>query len=185
MLSFYLSIIEDESDKRFFERIYTQYSDDIFRRVYYILRNREDAEDAVQDTWQKIYVHLAKLREMNENVLRAYIMSIAKNHAITIFRKRKKEEELMCDADIVDVADNLSEGDFLASFDGTDREFIVDCIEKLGEKYGDVLVYYYLHGHSIKEIAKLMNISANTVGSRLARARTKLYELLKEGSENA
>lgn len=185
MLSFYLSIIEDESDKRFFERIYLQYSDDIFRRVYGILRNREDTEDAVQDTWQKIYVHLGKLREMDDKVLRAYIMSIAKNHAITIFRKRKKEEELMCDADIADVAESLGEGEFFASFDGAERTVILSCIEKLGEKYGDVLVYYYLHGHSIKEISKLMNVSPNTVGSRLARARMKLYELLKEEKEDA
>jgi len=185
MLSFYLSIIEDESDKKFFERIYTQFSDDIFRRIYGILRNMQDTEDAVQDTWQKIYVHLTKLRGMEENVLRAYIMTCAKNHAISILRIRNKEEAVLSGKDIGDVADDVSEGCFFASCDGIDEDYIISSMEKLGEIYGDVLVYYYVHGHSIKEIAKLMNISSGTVGSRLARGRKKLYELLKEGKEDA
>ena len=184
MLAFYLSIIEEESDKVFFEHIYTQYSDDIFRRVYGILRNMHDTEDAVQDTWQKIYVHLAKLREMNEKVLRAYIMSIAKNHAITILRKRKKEEAIFCEIDSSDVADKAEESDVFAACDGLDEAFIISCMEKLGEKYSDVLVYYYVHKHSLKEIAKLMNMSANTVGSRLARGRQKLIAMLKEGGDD-
>jgi DNA-directed RNA polymerase specialized sigma24 family protein len=58
-------------------------------------------------------------------------------------------------------------------------------MEELGEIYTDVLIYYYVHGHSIKEIARLMNISAGTVGSRLARGRRMLYELMKGGKEDA
>jgi RNA polymerase sigma-70 factor (ECF subfamily) len=185
MLNFYLSIIEDESDKKFFERIYLQYSDDIFRRIYGILRNMQDTEDAMQDTWHKIYVHVSKLRDMNENVLCAYIMSAAKNHAITILRKRKKEESFLCDTDVGDVADDISDDVFFTSCDGIDEERLISCMEKLGEIYTDVLIYYYVHGHSIKEIARLMNISAGTVGSRLARGRRMLYELMKGGKEDA
>jgi RNA polymerase sigma-70 factor (ECF subfamily) len=184
MLSFYLSIIEDESDKKFFERIYTQFSDDIFRRIYGILRNMQDTEDAVQDTWQKLYVHLTKLRAMDENILRAYIMNSAKNHAISILRRRKKEEAVLSGKEIGDVADDVADSEFFASCDGLDENFIISSIEKLGEKYGDVLTYYYVHGHSIKEIAKLMDISAGTVGSRLSRGRAKLYEIIKEGRED-
>ena len=180
MLTFYLSMIEEESDRLFFERIYTQYSDNIFRRVYGILKNMQDAEDAVQDTWQKIYEHMSTLKELNDNSRRAYIMSVAKNQAITILRKRKKEEENMsCDIDTVDVAD---EEDIFASCENTDVSFIVSCMQKIGERYSDVLVYYYLHNHSLKEIAKLMNLSVNTVGSRLARGRKKLIDML-EGRE--
>ena len=176
VLTFYLSIIEDESDRLFFERIYNLYADDIFRRVYGILKNMHDAEDAVQDTWQKIYEHIAKLKPMNERVRRAYIMSIAKNQSLTILRKRKKEENILCDIDTADVAE---EGDDFASCEGEDIAFIVACMQKLGERYSDILVYYYLHNHSLKEIAKMMGLSVNTVGSRLARGRQKLIEMLE------
>ena len=184
MLTFYLSIIEEESDRIFFERLYRSHSDDIFRRVYGILKNMYDAEDAVQDTWQKIYEHMSKLKEMNEKVQRAYIMSIAKNQAITILRKRKKEENMISDVDTADVADVADEKDVFAACGELEESFIVSCMEKLGEKYGDVLVYYYVHSHSIKEIAKIMNISANTVGSRLSRGRKKLIEMLEGRDKN-
>ena len=179
MLQFYLSMIEEDVDKLFFERLYMQYSDDIFRRVYGILKNTEDAEDAVQDTWQKVYEHLGKIREMNERVLKAYIMSIAKNQSITILRKRKKEENML-DIDTVDVA---GDDDVFAACENADVAFIVSCMEKLGERYGDVLVYYYVHKHSLKEIANIMHLSVNTVGSRLTRGRKKLCDML-EGRED-
>lgn len=181
MLTFYLSLIEEEVDKLFFERLYTQYSDDIFRRVYGILNNREDAEDAVQDTWQKVYEHMGMLKEMQDCVRRAYIMSIAKNQAITILRKRRKDEDNLCDIDTVEVAD---EEEVFASCENADESLIISCMEKLGERYGDVLVYYYVHKHSLKEIAKIMNLSVNTVGSRLTRGRKKLIELLERRGGN-
>jgi RNA polymerase sigma-70 factor (ECF subfamily) len=82
------------------------------------------------------------------------------------------------------LADVCEESDVFAACEGIEESYIVGCMEKLGEKYGDVLVYYYVHRHSLKEIAKLMNMSANTVGSRLARGRQKLITMLKKGGDD-
>jgi RNA polymerase sigma-70 factor (ECF subfamily) len=177
-------MIEGDDDKRFFEKIYVMYSEDIFRRVYGIVNNLHDAEDTVQDTWQKIYVHLEMLKGMQEAVQRAYIMSIAKNQALTLLRKRKKENNIFSDVDSEVLADVCEESDVFAACEGIEESYIVGCMEKLGEKYSDVLVYYYVHKHSLKEIAKLMNMSANTVGSRLARGRQKLIAMLKKGGDD-
>ena len=51
MLVFYLSMLDEEVDKRNFERIYLNYHEDILRRTYNILRNDEDFKNAMQETW--------------------------------------------------------------------------------------------------------------------------------------
>ena len=43
-----------------------------------------------------------------------------------------------------------------------------------------VIVLYYIEGYSIKEIAEILNVPAATIGTRLARARAKLAQYLKE-----
>ncbi len=180
MLTFYLSMLDDETDKLNFEQIYRSYEKDIYRRVYKILRSKEDTEDAVQETWKSVCEHIELFRYMTSERRRAYVLGIAKNQALSVIRKRKKEALLMCDVeDIEGIVDDRELYDVCGRFDIAS---VRDCIEKLGEPYSDVLLYYYLHEHTIKEIAGFLGVNENTVGSRLRRGRQKLIELLlKEG----
>ena len=177
MLTFYLSMLDNETDKLNFEQIYINYEKDIYRRVYKILRSKEDTEDAVQETWKSVCEHISLLNGMSAERKRAYIFGIAKNPALSIIRKRKKEALVMCDiGDIEGIIDDREVYDACGKFD---IAAVRDCMEKLGEPYSDVLLYYYLHEHTIKEIAKILNTNENTVGSRLRRGRQKLIELLE------
>ena len=94
MLMLYLSMLGAEDDKRDFERIYEKYREDIFRRVYNILRNEEDAKDTMQETWIRVMKSMNVLRGKEEPIVRTYIMTIARNQSISVLRKRKKEKEL-------------------------------------------------------------------------------------------
>jgi RNA polymerase sigma-70 factor (ECF subfamily) len=176
MLMFYLAAIVEEDDRQLFEKIYIRYSDDIFRRVYGIVKNQADAEDVVQDTWQKLCEHIEEMRGKEDRSVRAYIMSIAKNRSFDLLRRRKREMTVEDDIGSFDIADET------AFFDACEKctvEQILECMKELGEIYCDVLVYYYFHKHTLKEIALFMGINESTVGSRLTRGRAKLIELMK------
>ena len=54
MLAFYMSFIDDDDDREKFEIIYNEYRKRMVSTAYSILRNHEDAEDAVHDTFIKI-----------------------------------------------------------------------------------------------------------------------------------
>lgn len=176
MLMFYLSMMDDGKNELTFESIYQAYADGIFKRTYHILKSQEDAEDAMQETWMKVIQNIEVLRGKSDRVIKAYIMKIAKNEAITIIRKRKKDTEILCTVEGADIA---SEDDLFELCEKNDISEIVKCFAELDDIYRDVLSFYYFYHHSIKEIAKIMNMNEATVNSRLTRGRKKLMILLK------
>ena len=180
MLTFYLSMLDNETDKLNFEQIYTTYEKDIYKRIYKILQSKEDTEDAVQETWRAVCEHISLFGGMNSERRRAYILGIAKNQAFSIIRKRKREELIMCE--IEDIGGIVDDREVYDACGKSNIECVKECIGKLGSPYSDVLLYYYLHEHTIKEISQILGINENTVGSRLRRGRQKLIVLLeKEG----
>ncbi len=166
----------DIHDKELFEMIYTKYADDIFRRIHKILENQRDSEDAAQETWTYVLEHIEIFRGKPDRSVRSYIFSVAKNQAISLIRKRRREEKLLCDLDCVEVADETTLFELCAE---RDDGIVLRCILELGEPYSSVLTYYYLHHHTLKEISKIMRLKESTVGSRLTRGRRRLISLLK------
>ena len=179
MLFCYLSIIEGENDRSHFEKLYRKYEKDVSRRIRRLLRNHEDAEDAMQNTWLAITKNLSFFHTMDDVSIRAYILRIARNQAISIYRKRRHEEDMTCDIETADISDD---GALIRICEENEIETIVRCIDALDEKYSEVLNLFYFHHHSAAEIASLFNLSEHTVRSRISRGKEKLIQLLtKEG----
>lgn len=175
MLVFYLSMLENEVDKRNFERIYLTYHDDILRRTYNILRNDEDVKDAMQETWIRVLKSMSLFRDKDEASIRAYIMSIARNQSISILRKKRREAELFSETDC---AERIDDTDFfeLCESEGVSR--VMACILMLSEAQKEVIMMYYLYDRSIKEIAALFGISPAVAESRWTHGRERLATLL-------
>ena len=57
---------------------------------------------------------------------------------------------------------------------------LLSAVRALPDKYSAVIHLYYYEGYSIKEIAKTLGLPAATVGTRLARGRERLRQMLKE-----
>ena len=179
MLGLYLSMIDERNDQFSFEEIYQKFHKDILRRVGGILHKQEDRKDAMQETWLSVLKNIKKLQGKDELSIKAYIMRIARNQAITILRKKRKEELMLESVDFLELADDTALFDICES-EGVSN--VLRCIKMLSEAQRDVLIMYYFHHHTLKEIAALMGISETAVASRWTRGRAKLMELLlKEG----
>ena len=63
MLAYFLAILESEADKKRFTEIYEQYHGLIEKTAMRILKNQQDAEDAVQNTFVQIIRHFEKTFE--------------------------------------------------------------------------------------------------------------------------
>ena len=178
-------LIDDEYDRNNFKRIYDRYADDVFKRIYQLLNNRQDAEDVMQETWLAIAENIKFYRAKDDDSMRAYILRIAKNRAITFYHAREKEKAHLCEEELTELTDGCDDERLLFDMcDKMDAHVICECINALDEIYGDVLNAYYLHGHTVKEIAKLFKLKEVTVRARLSRGRKKLLQMLERRNLN-
>ena len=160
-------------DKDSFDLLYQDHYLILYRTALLILGNKEDAEDALQESFIAIYKNIASLSDYNK--LKPWIFSILKNSCYTRYRKRKRE---FPDEFVLEKADSNSiskeEDDFLLSNE------VEAALLNLKEKEREVLVLFYYNDFSIEEIVKICNSFTGTIKSRLYRARKNLKkELIK------
>ena len=138
-----------------------------------ILKNDEDVCDALQETLISIYKNIYRL-EKNE-YFSTWAIRILINKCNDIIRKNKK----------VTAINEKMQIDIINYYEIYEKESTLEHIlNKIDENLRLITVLYYYNDLSVSKISETLNIPEGTVKSRLARARTKLYELLKdEGGE--
>lgn len=137
----------------------------ILRVAYSYLHNMADAEDILQDTLIK-YIQSAPDFEGPEHE-KAWLITVASNLSKNKIKYNKVRE-----------TDELSEE--LVSGEESDLAFVWDAVKSLPEKYREVVHLFYQEGYQTGEIARILDRKEATVRSDLARARTRLKEILKE-----
>lgn len=169
-------------DARAFEELVNRYEGKIFRLTMNITRNREDAEDAMQDAFLKSYAHLKDFQE--DSRFYTWLVRIAANEALMRLRKRRPnqfsldepiegEDDLM-PREIEDWGPS-PEQHFAQS---EMQEILSNVIDELEPDFRTVFVLRDVEELSTEETAKLLGISISAVKSRLLRARLKLRHKL-------
>lgn len=176
MLIFSLSTFDKGHKKRTFEQIFCEYDRMLHRCISKFLSDEEDIQDAMQNTWLGIFKKMDLCGSMDEDELRSYIVTIAKNQAISIVRKKQKENELFIDTNVAELVDDRN------LFELCEREEIskiIECINMLSDAQKEVITMYYLYHLSLKEIAKQFGISESVAESRWNHGRARLMQLLQ------
>ena len=83
-----LQMVEDPKEKTKFEKIYRRYRSYMFRIAFAILENPQEAEDAVHAAFMKIIENIEKISEPECIKTQSYIVTIIRNQAIDIYRRR-------------------------------------------------------------------------------------------------
>ena len=165
MLAIYLSMLETNEEKNQFEQLYIKYKQDMYAVAYGILKNKEDAEDAVHQSFLKIADNFSKVSQIPCHELKAYIVIICRNTAINIYRQnqnRAKHSTELFETEIVD-------------------ELLL-AIKQLPQIYKDVIYLYFLQEFSAKETATQLEISSELVRQRALRAKKMLKDILERSS---
>ncbi len=160
--------------------IFKQYKNRIFGYAIYMLKDKDDAEDAAQETLIRIWENLDRF-----NILAAktWILKTTHNICIDIIRKRKRSYNFS-----MSLNENIEEtiGDESTNSDPQKTTHlklmsykIKEHIENLPEQLKSVFVLYEMQGLKYNEISKVLDIPINSVKVYLLRARKKLQEGLK------
>lgn len=157
-------------DKEAFGRVIIQNKEAMYKTAIIILKNEDDAYDALQEALIKMYKNIQNLQ--NIETFKFWSRRIIVNCCYDIINKNKK---------VIDITTKLT-----ANYEET-REDIYDCedslvktLEKIEPDLRLTATLYYYNDLSTREIGEILQIPTGTVKSRLARAREKLYEILKE-----
>ena len=147
-------------DSGYIKVLVNKHSNMIFRICYGILCNKDDAEDAMQDTFLK-YLTKAPEFESDEHE-KAWLIRVATNVSKNMFILRYKRKSIDID-ELVDVGVT------------NEDKYVFEAISELPVKYKIVMMLYYIEGYSVKEVSKIISASEDAVRKRLQKGR----ELLK------
>lgn len=178
MIYIYLSSLDTDEEKNYFEEIYLKYKQKMYGIAYSILNNVQDSEDAVHQAFLSMADNFQKILNIPRQDLSSYIVIIIRNTSINIYNKNKNtaehSTELSEDQKAIDI-------DF---FENIDYEHLVSVILHLPDNYKDILFLHYINGFSCKEISKMLDISVDNVWKRVERAKKSLKKALEEGEKN-
>ena len=159
-----------------FDRLVTEYEMPLKRICFMYLRDMALAEDAVQETFLKIYRGLADFR--GGSSMKTWVIRIGINTCRDMMRsawhrhtdRSVNPEDLQIPAD-----DNR---------DGEEAEALGKAILRLPARYKDVILLYYYQDMNQEEIAEALKTSVSSVSRRLKHAREKLRDVLKGGQDD-
>jgi RNA polymerase sigma-70 factor, ECF subfamily len=162
-----------------FQKLHTAYSRRLYRSIVAITKSPQDAEDALQDTFLRAYLAIHTF-EGRSNIY-SWLTRIAINSALTILRKQRARGEVLFDPqpdpqvetlslEVRDTALNPEQ-----ACDLNQRQLKTQrAIRRLDPRLRAPIRMQLMHGLSIMEISRALNISVAAVKSRLYRARQRL-----------
>lgn len=171
-------------DERAFTELVQRYEDMIYSFSYKVCRNKEKAEETLQDTFINVYKNLSSFRGASK--FSTWLYSIVSNNCLMKHRKRKLDD-LWVSLDEPPVIDGNSPN--ITAWDNTPAELLEDkelrekmdsAILMLPTDYRVVFVLRDIEGRSSEEVAKILKLSVPAVKSRLRRARVFLRDQLNE-----
>lgn len=172
MLLFYIALIDDEADKLRFEDIYNTYCKQMYLVAFQTLQDHGEAEDAVQNALLGIAKQIKVVPSGNSKVIRAYVLTAARNAALNLLPKRKTWRDII-DIEEVTLADK---GDLFQRVAlSEDYHTILRALRKVPETYQDVLMLYYVHELSEKEVAAILDRKQSTVHQQITRGKNSWW----------
>lgn len=156
----------------------------VYVMLYSMLRNESDAEDAAQETFIKVYRHLASFR--GEARFSTWVLSIARNEGLARLRKLASRPEESLEPVLEDAS-----GDYTPALLTDWREIPLESLQRkelgqclcrailhLPSIYREVVELRDVEGLDVQETAEMLGITAGSVKVRLHRARTMLQKEL-------
>jgi RNA polymerase sigma-70 factor, ECF subfamily len=164
-----------------FDELQRIYSRRLYRTIYSITKTPEDTEDALQDTFLRVYSSLCQFE--GRSTIYPWLTRIAVNSALMILRKRRARSEILFDPnekpgentpyfDLRDAAPNPEE-----ICDKRQRRVrLFHAIQNLEPSLRTPILMQMIQGWSVKQIGQALDISLAAVKARLHRARLRLSE---------
>ena len=160
-----------------FEKLVLRYKRRIFAMAQRITKNREDAEDVVQDSFHKAFLHLHDFQE--RSLFSSWLTRIAMNEAFMLLRRRRAFPEVLPESAedgsetspaFVDKNPNPEE----SCWRRERADLLTKAIQRLGPKIRSTILLRDIQERSLEETAEILGTSIGAVKARVFHGRRKL-----------
>lgn len=157
--------------ERSFLKLYDEFSGPIFRHCYFRVSSREAAEDLVQESFMRVWNHLAKGEDIDNP--KAFLYRIAGNLIIDYYRKKKDASlDALAHRGFDPAGDDAS-----ATLNFAEGRHALNAVKKLEPPYREAILMRYVDGFSIGDIAKVTGETENVISVRIHRGIERLKKL--------
>ena len=154
-----------QQDIEAFKMVYERYEQPLLRTARRILRQQQDAEDAVQTTFLKLYKGISRFQHRSK--FSSYLFRILLNTCFDAVDKRKRRAE-----EPLEWSDPSSNDKYGTRLD------LEDAIDRLPERMRSSFVLFAVEGFKQEEIADILNMKLGTVKANIFHAKSRLRTLL-------
>lgn len=164
-------------DHQAFAEFVEEYKEMVFICCRTLGLKDDQTEDAASETFLAAYKGLSRYRGQAQ--LGTWLWRIAYNQAVNYLRKNPRENLLLLEPD-EQIADTHDRPPHTELENTEQAQLIWQAVEKLPRLWAVATILFYREDKNIKEIAKIMRVSQNTVKTYLFRGRKKLKEMLAD-----
>jgi len=172
--------LDRERWQQAFDLVLKHYQTKVFHLALSILANREQAEDASQEIFLRIWRALPTYRGASQ--LSTWIFSIARNASLTALKRAASKPTVSLEEPGMLAAAEKHEGDPTSNRRTPD---LAALLQQLPEKQRQVVTLFYMEEKSYEEVARLLDMPMGTVKTHLFRARKELALRWQKESSNA
>ena len=172
-------------DTRAFEQLVREESPRLYRMIFRIIKNEDEARSVLQETFLQAYVRLSTFR--GDSKLTTWIYSIGLNLA-RAKRREASKVRVLDHSEIEALEPQFAHGNYLKNpkewdaglrLEHKERKRVIhEAIQRLPEQYQTIVNLRDINGLTTEDVALLLNISHGAVRVRLHRARRALKKLL-------
>jgi RNA polymerase sigma-70 factor, ECF subfamily len=161
-------------DRQAFRTLYSRTSAKLFGVTLRILRDRSEAEEALQEVYVKIWQRADRYVPGGYSPI-SWLVAVARNHSLDVLRARKPlSEDIDMALDVADAGPNPEQ----AEASRGERTRIDNCLGQLDADKADAVRGAYLDGYSYEELSERHKVPLNTMRTWLRRSLIKLRECL-------
>lgn len=159
-----------------FEELIGRYQSALMRKARKILRNEQDAEDAVQDTFTKIYVNASRFEKVDGASFKSWAYTILINTCLSLYKREKLRSGKTVELD-PDLYEQLpdTQVDEYAELESAD--YLRSVMNRMPLQLRRILELYFINGEPQQEIARLEGITVGAVKTRMYRAKREFKKL--------
>ena len=172
-----------KGDNTAFDVLLSRYKSSLYSYIFFIVHNKDLAEDIFQETFVKVIMTIKQERYVENGKFKAWITRIAHNLIIDNYRQERSKNIISNDEVEVDLFNNIKLCDGTIEDNMVRHQVLLDVkklVQHLPDNQREVLEMRYYQDLSFKEIADITGVSINTALGRMRYAILNMRRLTEE-----